>query len=182
MRRLAIAALAAWTTLGAAPASAAGCKMTSTDREVLTATINDFSTALRLGDYQRIQRVIPRRIIRKMAADAGASPRAVIDGLAKVMARGMQKIEVVAFDMQTENLRCTMAGSALKYVQVPTEMIVDIEGAGRHSMSSHTLALLEGGMWYLLRVSEPQELLVLTDLYPELAAIEFPPAKMTRLQ
>lgn len=179
---MAIAALAAVLALGVAPASAASCKLTSADRQVLNATIKDFSTALRLGDYERIQRVIPRRIIRKMAADAGATPAAVINELARVMARGMQRIEVEAFNMETKNLTCDIAGGAMKYVQVPTEMIVNVQGVGRHSMTSHTLALLEGETWYLLRVSEPQELLTLTDLYPELAAVEFPPAKMTRLQ
>lgn len=182
MRLIATAALAAFIGFGASPATAAGCKLTGTDASVLKATIKDFSTALRLGDYQRIQRVIPRRIIRKMAADAGASPNAVINEMAKVMARGMEKVNVLSFDMQTENLKCGLAGGVMKYVQVPTEMIVDIEGAGRHSMSSHTLALLEEETWYLLRVSEPQELMTLTDLYPELAAIEFPPATMTRLR
>jgi hypothetical protein len=47
-------------------------------------------------------------------------------------------------------------------------------GNGNISVNSHTLALMDGGAWYLLRVSEVQQIEILRKVYPEFAGVVFP--------
>ncbi|AVH43380.1 hypothetical protein At1D1609_33270 [Agrobacterium tumefaciens] len=43
---------------------------------------------------------------------------------------------------------------------------------------SHTLALMDGADWYLLRVSDQQQVTILRKVYPSFAEVVFPDGSM----
>jgi hypothetical protein len=47
------------------------------------------------------------------------------------------------------------------------------EATGRMRAKSETLALLDEGQWYLVRVNDLQQVAILRQVYPEFAAVEF---------
>lgn len=68
------------------------------------------------------------------------------------------------------------------YALIPTEVVMDAGGADKILAKSQTLALLDGGAWYLLRVNEDQQVTVMRQVYPEFAEVEFPAGSMEALK
>ena len=66
------------------------------------------------------------------------------------------------------------------YLLIPTIFVMDIPGAGRIRSTTSTLALKDGGEWYLIRIDE-QNQVVLKELWPEFAPVQFPVAVLERV-
>ena len=93
------------------------------------------------------------------------------------MKAALAEVKVVSFGMDLAKAEHHELPSGQPYVLIPTETVMDA-GDGKSVAKSHTLALLDGGAWYLLRVSEAEQVTIMRQVYPEFAEVEFPASSL----
>ena len=91
------------------------------------------------------------------------------------MALAAVKITEFTMDMQAISLAQTPDGTP--YALIPTRTVMETGGQTIEA-KSHTLALMDGADWYLLRVSDQQQVTVLRKVYPSFAEVAFPDDSM----
>ena len=158
-------------------ASAAwGRPLTDQEKAALAATVESYEAAVREGNYARMTQTMPPKVIAAIARRAGASPDQVVAELIRevqeVLQRGDVKIESFRFDLGRGEHKELSSGAP--YVVIPTETILAVRGGRRVREKSLTLALLDEGQWYLLRMNDARQLQILREAYPEFAGVEFP--------
>jgi hypothetical protein len=57
-----------------------------------------------------------------------------------------------------------------------------IQGARRFRVDTQTLAIEDGGEWYLIRVEDAPQQALLREVYPEFVGVEFPAGTTRQLQ
>ncbi|MBL4558667.1 MAG: hypothetical protein JKP98_21220 [Rhodobacteraceae bacterium] len=64
------------------------------------------------------------------------------------------------------------------YALIPTETIMRSGSRGRYRFASQTLALRDGGLWYLVQLTEAGDAELVREVYPDFAdvALEVAPA------
>ena len=72
------------------------------------------------------------------------------------MKAALAEVKLVSFGMDIAKAEHHELPSGEPYVLIPTETVMDT-GDGKSAARSHTLALLDGGAWYLLRVSDSRK-------------------------
>ena len=102
---------------------------------------------------------------------------AVIDEMAKALAA----VKIVSFGMYLAKAEQRELADGTPYVLVPTEVVMDA-GDGKTAVRSHTLALMDADVWYLMRVSDQEQLTILRQVYPEYAGVEFPSGSVEALK
>jgi hypothetical protein len=60
------------------------------------------------------------------------------------------------------------------YLLIPTETLIEWPDGRRIRNRNSTLSLKEDGRWYLVRIEQPQQILMLRETYPEFEGVEFP--------
>jgi hypothetical protein len=158
-------------------ASAAwGRPLTDQEKAALTATVESFDAAIREGNYTRMIQTMPPKVIAAIARRAGASPDQAVAELIREMQQTLQrgdvKIEWYGFDLGRVEHKELSSGAP--YVLIQTEAIFAVRGGPRVREKSLTLALLDEGQWYLLRMNDARQLQILREAYPEFAGVEFP--------
>lgn len=81
----------------------------------------------------------------------------------------------------TPEQRAAPSAGSRPYPLLPSTTDITPDGQGMVRASSQTLALEEGGEWWLVRVEDPQQAAVLTQADPEFAGVSVPRATMTSL-
>jgi hypothetical protein len=158
-------------------ASAAwGRPLTDQEKAALAVTVESYDAAVRENNYAHMTQTMPPKVIAAIARRAKASPDQVVAELIKeaqeVVQRGDVKIESYKFDLGRAEHKALSSGAP--YVLIPTEVILAVRGGARVREMSLTLALLEEGQWYLLRMNDARQLQILREAYPEFAGVEFP--------
>jgi len=145
------------------------------EKAALAATVENYDAAVREGNYAHMTQTIPPKVIAAIARRAGTSPDQVVAEMIKetqqTLQRGDVKIESYGFDLgRAEHKELSINAP---YVLIPTQAIFAV-GGRRFREKSLTLALLDDGQWYLLRMNDARQLQILREAYPEFAGVEFP--------
>jgi sarcosine oxidase gamma subunit len=77
------------------------------------------------------------------------------------------------FGMDMKALKEAELANGDPYALIPTETVMTSEATGTMRVQSETLALLDEGQWYLVRVNDLQQVAILRQVYPEFSAVEF---------
>jgi hypothetical protein len=176
MKNLAGAAMAALllAALGTGPSPARD--VTDDERAALEETIADFGTATRALDMETVLGYLPPTMLSVMAAEFGLEVDALTAAMIEQSAEAMAAVTLVDFGMDMETARFAEDAAGEPYALIPTTTVVDA-GSGKFRAVSDTLALLEEGEWYLLRV-DPAQVELLKKAYPNLAGVTFDPGTM----
>jgi hypothetical protein len=150
------------------------------EKAALVATVQSYDAAVREGNHARWTQAVPPKVIAAMARRAGASPEQVVAEVIKetqaVLQSGDVKIELYGFDLGSAEYKELASGAP--YVLIPTQAIFAARDGWRVRERSLTLALLDEGRWYLLRMKDARQLEILREAYPEFAGVEFPSGSM----
>jgi hypothetical protein len=169
---LAIAAVLALVLL---PCAALARPLTDQERASLAATVESFEAAMREGNFTRVAQTVPPKVIGAIARRAGTTPDQIVASMIKAMQQTLQggdtKIESFGMDLATANHKELASGEP--YVLIPTQTIIAV-GGRRFRERSHTLALLDEGKWFLLRINNARQIEILREVYPEFTSVEFP--------
>ncbi len=171
LRPFALLALAAFLA-AAVPASArslSGAETTS-----LAETVARFDAAMKANDFAAVSRTIPPKILQHIAAKAGISVDDLRDVVVQQMSQTLNDVKLVSFGMDLDKAIPKELPDGTPFLLIPTETVIDVGGGEKTAVRSHTLALLDGAEWFLLRVSDEAQVAILKQVYPGFAGETFP--------
>lgn len=152
---------------------AAARDLSSAEVGSLEQTVSRFDAAMRGSDYEVVVDTIPPRVLTHIAEQAGLERAKLRTFVIATMKQALATVKLVSFGMDTAKLERKELPDGTPFALIPTVTVMDA-GNGRIAVNSHTLALIDGGTWYLLRVSEVQQIEILRKVYPEFAGVVFP--------
>jgi hypothetical protein len=170
--------LAAFLLLGSSSVEARS--LTEAETASLAATVDAFDSAMRSNDLAAVVETIPPRVLEHIAAGAGVGVDELRGLLIKQMGEVLAQATIDSFEMDLAKADHRELEDGIPYALVPTETVMTIDGS-KTAMRSHTLALLDEGIWYLVRVSDAKQLEILRQVYPEYVGVEFPRGSMEAL-
>ncbi len=177
---LALAVAAAFAAASGAPADARS--LDDKEKAALTATVTEFDAAMRKNDYERIVDTVPPKVINSISAKAGLDPAKLRTTMVGLMKTLTEQVKIESFGMDIAKADYKELKSGAPYALIPTETVIAAGDKGRIQQKSHTLALLDEGKWYLVRVSDMQQLMIVREVYPEFTGVEFPQGSMEVLK
>jgi hypothetical protein len=148
------------------------------ERQTLKTVIAEFEAALRVNDMKSVLKVMPPKIWSYIRDKGKVTDEQLMEAISQAMAQALANVTIVSATMKADEAQNEVTPDGLGYVLIPTETVVDVQDYGRVRVISKTLAILEDGKWYLLRISDPQQQGILKQVYPGFAAIELPGDKM----
>jgi hypothetical protein len=168
--------VAAFAVLLAAGATFAR-PLSEAENRSLAETVEAFDAAMRDRDYETVVKTVPPRIIAHIAKSAGVDADALKVVMIAQIKAALAEVELVSFGMDVAKAEHHELPNGEPYVLIPTETVIDA-GDGKSVAKSHTLALLDDGAWYLLRISEAEQVTIMRQVYPEFAEVEFPASSL----
>ncbi len=142
-------------------------------QERLRAQIERFSTALNAQDFETVGKTVPPKIFEFIASDAGVTVEQLRSALTAQMQMALAAVKITEFTMDAQAISLTETPDGTPYALIPTKTVMETGGQTIEA-KSHTLALIDGSDWYLLRVSDQQQVTILRKVYPSFATVEFP--------
>ncbi len=166
-----------------APAGAQEAEgFSAADRARIEARIDQINQSLSSGDLAAAIDFMPPRLLRRIALRAGVPEAELKAATREMVATEMQGVTFVSIDTNLASAAPVRTPDGSRtYLLIPTIFVMDIPGAGRIRSTTSTLALKDGGEWYLIRIDE-QNQVHLKELWPEFAPVQFPVAAMERVQ
>lgn len=160
--RLAILAAA----LTAAPVFAE----TEADREAIAAGMDGLIEAVKAGEYGKTLTVLPPKMLSGLAQEAGISVDDMRDAADAAGASMMEQVTFESFDYKLDDARFDKTAER-EYALIPTSAVMTVMESSIKT-SSDTLAMMDEGKWYLLRVETPEHIAQLVAAYPDMEGIE----------
>lgn len=167
--------------LAAGPALAR--EITDDQRAALEARVAEFSATMTDGDMADLLGYTPPPVRATLAEMSGMDEAQLVEAMRAAMDAAMQgaTIEGFSMDVDAATVEETPDGSRA-FVLIPTTTDVAVEGQGTMRAASQTLALEDGGEWWLVRIDDPQQTMILAQAYPEFAGVTFPAGTVTPVQ
>lgn len=152
---------------------AAARPLTDDETKALDRTVLAFDAAMKAADFEGIGRTVPPRVLEHIAGQAGIGVENLRKAMMQQMSAVMKDVTIASFSMDMAKARHRELTDGTPYVLVPTQTVIDAGAMGKTAVRSDTLALMDGGAWYLLRVSDAAQVAILRQVYPGFAAVEF---------
>lgn len=143
------------------------------ERSALKDRVSHFEAALKGNDFDTVGETIPPKILESIAAGAGVSVATLRGALKTQMQMTLASVKLVEFDMDTGTARFEQTTDGTPYALIPTRTLMETDGQ-KIEAKSYTLALIDDGNWYLLRVTDQQQVAILRKVYPSFASVQFP--------
>lgn len=163
--------------LGLLATPALAQEIDATDRIEAQAAVDRFGAVFASGDYAALFDLtvspgLMAHFQRTFGATEAQIREAVVSGMAQAMGGGVTIVEHT-MDVAGASAAVTPDGSR-GYLLIPTTTLMEVEGVGRVRSRNNTLAIEEGGRWYLMRIDDAQQVGFLRGAYPEFEGVEFP--------
>jgi hypothetical protein len=162
-----------------APASPAWARaLNPQEKADLAKTVTEFDTAMRESRFDKIVETMPPRVLGVMAGRAGVPVAQMRDALIATSKNLMESVKMPAFGMDLAKTEYKELPSGTPYAVIPTSTIIESGPSTRIKQNIHTIALLDGGKWYLVRIDDAKQIAILREAYPEFTGVEFPRGTM----
>ena len=156
--------------------------LTGAERSALSVRIDTFAEAMRAKEIGEVISVTPPRIIAHIAKQAGVDPAELRKMVVKQTEEVMKDVTFEKMSMRIDQAEYKTTPDGEPYALIPTSFVMDAGDAGKFETNSHTLALLDAGKWYLIRVNDAGQLAILRQVYPGFVGIEFPKGTMKAIK
>lgn len=156
-----------------AAGAASARPLTDAEAKALGETVLAFDAAMKANDFEGIGRTVPPRVLKHIAGQAGIGVEDLRKAMIRQMAAVMKDVTIASFGMDVAEARHQELADGSPYVLIPTQTVIDAGAMGRTAVRSDTLALMDEGAWYLLRVSDAAQVAILRQAYPGFAGVEF---------
>lgn len=143
----------------------------------LATVVADYRAAFDRRDSVSIAAAIPPRFIAFIAEKVDMKPVELRAALADDTAKTMREGEVLSYAMDVENAKYQTLADGSIIALIPTKTVIRVEGQ-KIQTNSDTLAVVESGRWYLMRVGGAQMIQVLREVYPEFSSVTLSPPTM----
>lgn len=149
------------------------------DYYALVARVDSFDAAMRSSDMATVMSVIPPKVLNQIAMKYSVTPEQLVEAAQQQIDAAMADIKLVSFGMDLENSDFYTLPDGTHYALIPTETVMDLGGnVGKMRASSTTLGVLDGAVWYLVRVEDPEQVAIFKEVYPAFADVTFPTGRM----
>lgn len=152
--------------------------LTDAEKDKLQQTVDAFDKAMRDEDYDKVANTIPPRVMEFIAKQAGLEVDALRTVVIQQMEAALAAVTLEEFGMDMKALKEAELDNGAPYALIPTETVMTSEATGTMRVQSETLALLDEGQWYLVRVNDLQQVAILRQVYPEFSTVEFSGGKV----
>lgn len=156
------------------PATPDARDITATENTALEARIAAFDTAIRANDYATVISIVPPRLFETIATDNHLPVERLREVVAEQMSTIFEGATIETFRMDLAAAEHRQLPGGEPYLLLPTTTVIVVPSAGRVQFDTKTLAVAEGGTWYLVRLDDPTQIDVLRRAYPEFAGETFP--------
>jgi hypothetical protein len=148
-------------------------------RTLLTVEVANFGQQFNDGNMGAIFDYMPVKVIENLSAQAGISQEELFAAMKTEIDSAMSQVTIDDFsmDMDAASWQMTPDGS-IGYALIPTVTEMTVEGMGKVKASGETLAFAEDDQWYLVRVDDASQALMLADAYPAFKGVTFTPGAM----
>jgi hypothetical protein len=151
--------------------------LSPSEQDKLQTQIERFSAALNAQDFEVVGRTVPPKIFEFIANSVGVSVGQLRSALTTQMQMALAAVKITEFTMDAGAISLEQTPDGTPYALIPTKTVMETGGQTIEARS-HTLALIDGTQWYLLRVSDQQQVTILRKVYPSFATVEFPEDSM----
>ena len=173
------------TILRAAAVAAALALPASAQEAVDLAPVEEavaaFDAAFRAGDMEAVLEAAPPTLLRTMANASGMEVEALIVGMGAVLSEAMADVTFEDFEMDVAGADTGRSETGRAYAKIPTSVTMALADGSRVASTTTTLAIEDGGAWYLVRVDDGQQIAMLREAFPDMAGVEFTAGTMERL-
>lgn len=163
------------------PSIVSARELTASEKTNLTDRVVSFTTAFQQSDFEEIGKAVPPKIIEAIAVKAGVSVDRLREAQRSAMQTTLAAAKIVEFSLDENNVEYKQTPDGTPYALIPTRTVIHVE-QGKIETLSHTLGLLDGPAWYLLRVGEMYQVSILRQVYPSFASIEFPESSLKAVE
>lgn len=156
--------------LAAAFLAAPAFAETEADRQAIAAGMDGLIEAVKAGEYGQTLTVLPPKMLAVLAENAGVS---VDDMRSAADAAGTAMMEQVTFDSFGYSLDGARFDKTAEreYALIPTTSEMTVMDS-KIKTTGETLAMVDDGKWYLLRVETPDQMQQLVTAYPDMEGVE----------
>ena len=147
---------------------------TAQEAEALKARVDAYSAAMQSKTYEGIIDVVPERILTMMAGHANTDVPALRSAMIKQTEQAIATIDILAFSIDTGDPDFRQTENGVDYAFLPTASLMAVPGVGKIQSETNTLALRDGGEWYLTSIDSAQQILVVREAYPGFKKVDFP--------
>ncbi len=159
---------------------AAARELTASERDGLKAQVAEFNEAMGALNFDVIGATIPPKVLSHIAKTAGVPEDQLKQAIGAQMKQALAAVKIDDFSMDLDKAEYRATPDGTPYALVPTVTRMNASGA-KMEASSSTLALMDEGRWYLLRIDSPNQLAMLREVYPAFATVDVPPGSMRTL-
>lgn len=154
------------------------------EKQSLLAKVEEFKSAFGANDMGHVFGMMPPRVLDYIATASGASIGDLQKQMQAAWADVLKTVTVESFRMDGDGAQYRELEDGTPFALLPTETVMSIDKDGhkqRVAAHSQTLALLDGSQWFLVRIDEPKQLMVIRKVYPEFQNVELPRGTMEAL-
>jgi hypothetical protein len=144
--------------------------------------IASFSAAFETLDIKVIIGVIPPKVKAYIRDQAKVTDAQLEEGMAAVLKKTMEQVKILSFKIEPDEATSHDITDGRTYLLLPTETVMSITEGEKIIVKSQTLAMLEGDTWYLVRINDAQQRMILGQVYPEFKGVEFPDEQMETIE
>lgn len=157
-------------------------ELSSEQVAALHAKVAEFNQAMMNGDFETVTGVTPPKMIAHIASSAGLDEAALRQGMIQQIKSAMELVKLEGFSMDLEATKYKALPDGSVFALIPTETKMDLGEAGRIQQNSDTLALMDEGQWYLVRIADVAQASILKQVYPQFDGVAFSQGTMKTLQ
>jgi len=148
--------------------------LTADDKAEMQISVDAFNTAFTNAEYDTIITSMPPKIKAFISEQANLSVEDLETAMIAQTEAALAAVTVETFAMNTDEASFGTTSEDRPYALIPTNTLMTIPDVGKVEGKSTTLALKDGGVWYLVRIEEQQQVELLLAVYPDFTGIDFP--------
>ena len=141
--------------------------------EALNQSLDAFEATLADENMGGLVEFMPPRIVETMSTQNRVTKAQLIAQLDSTWAQTAALVKINQFEITRDGTKIELASSGRPYKILPTQVDMQILTTDTNAVAeSETLAFLENGKWYVVRLDEPQMVAMFETAYPDLNEVE----------
>jgi len=139
----------------------------------LSGRLIDFEAIFNSGKISKLMDFTPPKVLNGLLSSANVS-RAQLDvQVDQIWEMTLQFVEIKGFEIDNDSTDVKFLDNGRPYKILPTSTSMKIKAKGSEVLAkSETLALIENGVWYIVRLDEPAQVKMFRDAYPDFDSVK----------
>ena len=133
----------------------------------LSSRLGEFEDTFNSGQISRLLDFTPPKILTKILIDTNVTRVELNAQIDMVWEQTLQVVGIGAFDLDKTIHPVKFLADGRPYKILPTSTVMTVKANDSEVISkSETLALIENGEWYILRLDDPSQIKIFREAYP----------------